>query len=111
MLSYSNLFECGTNILDRLDVTYERACMATPKDKYYTKLLKNIVDENNCNDAPLSNGNIQQSVRIVMEETEAELERNINEITIDTSFKSICLSDSLYPESLIVDTSFFCTGD
>ena len=52
--------------------------MATPKDKYYTKLLKILVDESNRNSAPLSNENIQQAVNIVMEETEAELERNIN---------------------------------
>ena len=51
------------------------------------KLLKTIVDDNNCNGTPLSNENIQQAVRIVMEETEAELERNINEITMDTSFQ------------------------
>ena len=31
--SYFNIFECGRNILDRLGVTYERACMATPKEK------------------------------------------------------------------------------
>ena len=30
--SYFNIFECGRNLLDRLDVTYERACMATPKE-------------------------------------------------------------------------------
>ena len=29
--SYFNIFECGRNLLDRLDVTYERACMDTPK--------------------------------------------------------------------------------
>ena len=32
---YFNIFECGRNILDRLDVTYEQAFMVTPKDKYY----------------------------------------------------------------------------
>ena len=88
VLIYFNIFECGANILDRIDVTYERACMATPKDKYYTKLLKTIVNDNNRKGAPLSNENIQQAVNIVMEETEAELERNINEITMDTSFQS-----------------------
>ena len=61
--------------------------MATPKDKYYTKLLKNLVDENNRNGAPFSNEKIQQAVSIVMEETEAELKRNINEITMDTLFQ------------------------
>ena len=31
--SYFNILKCGGNILDRLDVTYEWACTATPKDK------------------------------------------------------------------------------
>ena len=62
--------------------------MATPKDKYYTKLLKNLVNDNNHNGATLSNENIQQAVSIFMEETEAELERDINKITMDTSFQS-----------------------
>ena len=52
-------------------MTYERVCMGTPKDKYYTKLLKTLVDENHRNGAPLSNENIQQPVSIVMEEIEA----------------------------------------
>ena len=37
---YSNIFECGGNLLDRLDVTYQRAFMATPQDKYYTRSLE-----------------------------------------------------------------------
>ena len=28
----SKILECGRRILDRLDVSYERACMATPKE-------------------------------------------------------------------------------
>ena len=28
--SYFNIFECGRNILDKLDVTYQQAFMATP---------------------------------------------------------------------------------
>ena len=31
--SYFNIFKCGRNILDRLDVTYQRALIATPQDK------------------------------------------------------------------------------
>ena len=31
--SYFNIFECGRNLLNRLGVTYEQACMATKKDK------------------------------------------------------------------------------
>ena len=67
MLSYFNIFECGRNILDRLDVTYERACMATLKEKYYTKLLKTLVDENNLSGVPFSNEKLRQAVSKVME--------------------------------------------
>ena len=88
MLSYFNIFGCRRNLLDRLDVTYEQACMPTSKDKYYTKFWKTLVYDNNCNGAPLSNEKILQPIIIVMEETEAELERNINRITVNTSFQS-----------------------
>ena len=36
-LSYFNLFECGENILNRLDTTCERECMETSRDKYSPK--------------------------------------------------------------------------
>ena len=51
--SYFNIFECGRNLLDRLDVKYQRAFMATPQDKYYTKMLENLVKINNQNGEPL----------------------------------------------------------
>ena len=82
--SYFNIFECGRNILNRLDMTYEWVCMATQKEKYYTKLFKTLVDENNRNGAPFSNENIQQVIIIVTEKTEVELERNIIKITMNT---------------------------
>ena len=85
--SYFNMFECGKNILDRLDVTYKRACMATPKDKYYEKMLENLFNDNNHIYAPFSNEKIRQAVSKVMEETEAEF-GCLNKITMDTSFKS-----------------------
>ena len=53
--SYFNIFECGRNLLDILDVTYAQACMATPKYKYYEKMLETLVDGNNSNCALLSN--------------------------------------------------------
>ena len=30
-----NILQCGRNLLDQLDVTYQRAFMATPDDEYY----------------------------------------------------------------------------
>ena len=32
VMSYFNIVECRRNILNRLDATYERACMATQKE-------------------------------------------------------------------------------
>ena len=84
---YFNIFECGRNLVERLDVTYERACLATPKEKYYEKMLETPVDDNNRNDALFSNEKPQQAVSKVMEETEAEFEC-LNEITMDISFQS-----------------------
>ena len=88
MKSYFNIFECGSNILDRLDVTYQRAFIANPQDKYYTKILDNLVKINNRDSEPLSNEKLRQAVSDVKEETDAEHEHNINEITCNTSFQS-----------------------
>ena len=71
-LSYFNIFECGRNPLNRLDVTHERAYMATLKDKYFEKMLENLVDHNDCHNARLSDENIRQAVSKVMAETEDE---------------------------------------
>ena len=64
---YFKIFKCGRNLLDRLDVTYEQLCMATPKDKYYTTLFETLVGDNNHNGALLSNEKLQQAVGKVME--------------------------------------------
>ena len=53
--SYFNIFQCGTNILNRLDVTYEHACIVIPRNKYYTKMLETLFDYNDHHNAPLSN--------------------------------------------------------
>ena len=37
--SYFNIFECGRNLLDQLDVTYQQAFMATSaQDEYYKEM-------------------------------------------------------------------------
>ena len=68
---YYNIYECGRNILNQLDVTYQRAFMATPKHKYYNALLDTLVKDNNLRGEPLYNQNIQDAVSDVIEETEA----------------------------------------
>ena len=73
---YFNINKRGNNILNRIDVTYEQACMASPRDKYYTKMLETLVDCNEHNNTPFSNQKIQEAISKVMAETEAE-KRNI----------------------------------
>ena len=38
--SYFNIFECGRNLLDQLEVTYQRVFMATTEDEYYKDMMK-----------------------------------------------------------------------
>ena len=44
--SYFNIFECGKNLLNGLDMTCEKACKEKPRDKYYTEMLRTITDYN-----------------------------------------------------------------
>ena len=78
-------------LLNRLDVSYEQACMDTPRDEYYTKILENIIDHNDCQNAPLLSENIRQAVSIVKAETEEEerdVAHNANNVTVDTFFNN-----------------------
>ena len=51
---YFNIFKCGRNILNRHDVTYKRAGIATRKGEYYTDLLETIIEHNDGSKTPLS---------------------------------------------------------
>ena len=80
--------------------------MATPKEKYYNAFLDTLFKENNSKGEPLSNDKIQQAFSLVMEEMEAEFERNYNESTCNTLFQYPILkkyvstiNDSVYYES------------
>ena len=53
VIIYFNVLECGWRILNRLDMLYERVCMATLRDEYYTKMLETLIDHNDCHNAPL----------------------------------------------------------
>ena len=60
--SYFNIFECSINLLDQLDVTYQRAFMATSaQDEYYKEMTKSIIKAN-IEGGKLCNEKIQQSV-------------------------------------------------
>ena len=57
------------NLLNRIDMTYGQACMATPKYKYFEKMLETLVDHNYCHCAPLSNEKLQHAVTKFTAET------------------------------------------
>ena len=87
MPSYFNIFECGRNILNKLDVTYEKACMANTRDKYFEKMLETLVDYSDNHNAPLYNKKFKQAISTVMAETEEEEHSTIldaNNVTMDT---------------------------
>ena len=45
--NYFNIFECGINLLDQIDVTYQRAFMATSEqDEYYKEMTKSLIKAN-----------------------------------------------------------------
>ena len=62
MTSHFNIFECGRNILDRFDVTYQQAFISTPgEDEYYKEMLKILIKANN-EGGKLCNEKIRQAV-------------------------------------------------
>ena len=69
-------------------------------------MIYTLVKDNNLRVGPLYNQNIQKSASDVIEETEAEFERNYNKIMCDTSYKSpminkdvLTIKDLVYYES------------
>ena len=65
--------------------------MATPKDKYYTKLLETVVDYNDHHNAPFYNEKLRHKISKVMAETEEEErddKRKANNVTINTFSQS-----------------------
>ena len=57
--SYFNIFECGRNLLDKLDVMYQRAFVATSaQDEYYRKMMKSLIKSNIGRDGKICNEKI-----------------------------------------------------
>ena len=82
---YFNIFKCGRNIFNRLDLKYKRECMTSTKKN--TKMLETLADYNDHNNAPLYNGKLRRAVSKVMEEMEGEerdFELNAKNVTMDT---------------------------
>ena len=90
--SYFIIFECGRNLLYQLDVTYQRAFMATPiqegyykpspaRERYYDQLLKSLINSNTGSDGTIKNDKLNKAITQLKAEKEAGHERNILDMT------------------------------
>ena len=68
-------------LLDRLEITYERPCIATKSKVYFTKMLDSLLKDNECSGTPFLRGKLQEAFIIVMED-------NVNSISMDNFFRS-----------------------
>ena len=62
--------------------------MATEDNEYFTEILDNLNEYQDRHGQRLSSKKTREAVRFVMDEEEEEMERNINNITCNTSFQS-----------------------
>ena len=97
--SYFNIFECGRNLLDQLDVTYQRAFTASAKPSSVPKglyepspererlyyLFVNVILDNNYG---IDKDEICKAIFHVKSEDEDEHERNIENMVQDDDYKS-----------------------
>ena len=61
--SYFNIFKCGRNLLEQLDVTYQRTFMETSaKDEYFREMTKSLIKANIRSDGKICNEKMQQAV-------------------------------------------------
>ena len=96
--SYCNIFECGRNILDRLEVTYQRAFVASPlreeyytspvQERYYEQLTKSLINSNIKIDRTIKNDKLNQAKNDFKAEAEEGHELNINYMRQVDEYKS-----------------------
>ena len=96
---YFNIFECIKNILDQLEVTYQRAFMESPvregcympspaRERYYDQLAKSLINSNVRNDGTINNYKLNQAINDLKAEAKAGHERNIHDMTQVDEYKS-----------------------
>ena len=70
---YFNIFEYGRNLLDQLDVTYQRAFMASPvqeelyqpspaRERYYDKMAESLMKAKVGNDVTINNDELHKAI-------------------------------------------------
>ena len=95
---YFNIFECGRNLLDQLDVKYQQAFTASPvqeglyqispaRARYYDMMANNIIEVNVGSDGTIKNKELHKAITIMKYEEEVGHERNINNMTQEDYYK------------------------
>ena len=83
-----NIFECGRNLLDQLDVIYQRTFVASPvkegyyqpspaRERYYDQLVKSLINSNVGSDGTINNYKLNEAITQLKSEKEAGHESNI----------------------------------
>ena len=76
---YFNIFECGRNLLDQLDVTYQRVFTASPvkqglyqispaQDRYYDMMENNIIETNVRSEGTINDEELRKAITIFKSE-------------------------------------------
>ena len=99
--SYFNIFECGRNLLDKLDITYQRAFIATPvperldqpspaQERYYDQISDSLIEVNVHSNGTINDEELHKAITLLKSEKEAEHERNISNMTQVDDYKYPC---------------------
>ena len=97
--SYFNIFECGRNLLDQLDVTYQRVFMELPvheefyqpspaRKRYYDKMAESLIKAKVGSDGTINNDELHKAITQLKSEKEAGHKRNIIDMTQVDDYKS-----------------------
>ena len=101
VIIYFNIFNCGRNILDQLDVKYQQLFISTAAENdYYKDMLRNIIKVDNNKGGLLCNEKLRQAVIYLRAEINIEHERNINNITCDDLYQ-YPMKKYMYQQSMI----------
>ena len=95
---YFNIFKCGRNLLDQLDVTYQRAFMASPvqeglyqpfpaREIYYDQMADSLIELKVQSDKTINDEEFHKAITLLKSEKEAEHERNILNMTQVDDYK------------------------
>ena len=97
--SYFNILECGRNLLDQLDITYQRAFMASPVQEglyqpspaqkiYYEKMAESHIKAKFGSNETMNDEELHKAIIVLKSEKEADHERNIKNMIQDDDYKS-----------------------